>query len=190
MQSLLRGLAAIFLLSMLVSGCGGGATSPEETTTTAPAGSPSPGMASPAVEVNREQVVVQLNPMNNAGVAGTATLRPEDNETTVDIVLMPASPTAAASPIASPPSEASYPAGIYQGTCAQYSPTPAYPLEPATYGGPTPGSRSTINADLTRLVNQDFAIVIQRSQSDATPISCGFIRTSGVSVSPGPNPFS
>lgn len=186
MRSFLRGLVALFLLGLLLAGCGG-TTSPSTSTSTAPGASPSLP-PSPAVGVNTQQLVVQLNPENNSGVAGTATLRPGTNGTSVNLELLGASPVPAGSPATSPLVGISYPAGIYQGTCAQHGATAAYPLQAATYNAPTPGSTSTVNVPLTTLTGQNYAIVVQKSPSDTTPISCGEIRTSGLPVSPVPSP--
>jgi hypothetical protein len=176
MQSLLRRLADIILVrSLLVAGCGGGTTSPSGTSSnTAFNGSPSPAI-SPALEVNNQQVVVQLNPMNNSGEASTTTLRTEASGTRVNITNLSgypgtASPTASSTTTTSPLVGVQQSAASYKGTCAQLSPTPAYPLALITYqGGSTPGSRSTVSADVATLTHQNFAIAIHKSTTDATP---------------------
>ena len=195
MPSPLRILVAVFLLSLLVSGCGS-TTSPSGTTASpAPGGSPSPP-PSPGLEAENQQVVVQLNPLNNSGEAGTATLRTEPAGTTVNITILSgypgtASPPASPAITTSPLGGVQQPAAIYQGTCAHLSPTPAYPLMPITYqAGSTPGSRSRISAQFNTLTSQDYSIIIQRSASDTTPVSCGDIRTRGVPVSPGASPVA
>ena len=176
MQSLLRRLADIILVrNLLVAGRGGGTISPSGTSSnTAFNGSPSPAI-SPALEVNNQQVVVQLNPMNNSGEAGTTTLRTEASGTRVNITNLSgypgtASPTASSTTTTSPLVGVQQSAASYKGTCAQLSPAPAYPLALITcQGGSTPGSRSTVSADVATLTHQNFAIAIHKSTTDVTP---------------------
>ena len=195
MQSLLRRLADIILVrSLLVAGCGGGTTSPSGTSSnTAFNGSPSPAI-SPALEVNNQQVVVQLNPMNNSGEASTTTLRTEASGTRVNITNLSgypgtASPTASSTTTTSPLVGVQQSAASYKGTCAQLSPTPAYPLA----GDHLPrrihaGFAVNGQCRCRNLDPSEFRDCDSQVDNRCDPVSCGEIRTGGVPVSPGASP--
>lgn len=97
----------------------------------------------------------------NGGQAGTASLleSPELN-LTVKISL----PSA--------PAGTQEPAGIHTGTCANFNQTVAFQLGPVIRGT---SSTSALVTTLNELSSTPYVIVVQRSGTDSTTVSCGAI---------------
>ncbi|HEU5001455.1 MAG TPA: hypothetical protein VFW71_01570 [Actinomycetota bacterium] len=98
----------------------------------------------------------------NGGQAGTAELLESPQlELTVKIAL----PTA--------PAATQEPAGIHAGTCTTFNQTVAFQLSPVIRGSSTtsPLATTTIN----ELSSTPYVIVVQRSGTDSTTVSCGAI---------------
>jgi Cu/Zn superoxide dismutase len=101
----------------------------------------------------------KLEPQNNSGESGTATLtKAGDNQTKVVLDLKGA------------PAGASQPVHIHKGTCANLDPKPAYPLSPVVNGK----SETTVNASLDSLEKGGYAINGHKSAQEAkTYVFCG-----------------
>ena len=101
----------------------------------------------------------KLEPQNNSGESGTATLtKAGDNQTKVVLDLKGA------------PAGASQPVHIHKGTCANLDPKPAYPLSPVVNGK----SETTVNASLDSLEKGGYAINGHKSAQDVkTYVFCG-----------------
>lgn len=106
----------------------------------------------------------------NGGQAGTAELLESPQlELTVKITL----PTA--------PSATQEPAGIHAGTCAAFNQNVAFQLSPVIKGSSTtPLATTTLN----ELSSTPYVIVVQRSGTDSTTVSCGAIPQ--IPTSPAP----
>ena len=101
----------------------------------------------------------KLEPQNNSGESGTATLtKAGDNKTKVVLDVKGA------------PAGASQPVHIHKGTCANLDPKPAYPLSPVVNGK----SETTVNASLDSLEKGGYAINGHKSAQDVkTYVFCG-----------------
>ena len=118
-----------------------------------------PVAAQQASPASGQSTTVQLNPQNNSGESGTATLTAQGNQTHVVINLNGAPPSA-------------QPAHIHQGTCANLNPKPQYPLNDVTNGK----SDTTVNASLASLMNGNSAINVHKSAAEIqTYVACGDI---------------
>ena len=103
----------------------------------------------------------QLQPQNNSGESGTATLtKAGDNQTKVVLEVQGA------------PAGVSQPVHIHKGTCSKLDPKPAYPLSPVVNGK----SETTIKASLDSLQKGGYAINGHKSAQEAsTYVFCGDI---------------
>ena len=107
----------------------------------------------------------------NGGQAGTAELLESPQlELTVKITL----PTA--------PSATQEPAGIHAGTCASFNPAVAFELGPVIRGSSTTSPLATTT--LNELSSTPYVIVVQRSGTDSTTVSCGAIPQIATSPTP------
>lgn len=112
-------------------------------------------------------ITVQLQPLNNSGVAGTATLTPMGTKTRVEIRV-------------SPGGNPAMPSHIHEGTCATLNPTPKYPLNPVANGVAT----TEVDVPLASLLTGQFAVNLHKSAQEAsTYTSCGTI-VAGASALP------
>jgi hypothetical protein len=104
---------------------------------------------------------IKLQPQNNSGESGTATLtKSGDNQTKVVLEVQGA------------PSGTPQPVHIHKGSCAKLDPKPAYPLSPVTDGK----SETTVNASLESLQKGGYAINGHKSAKEAsTYVFCGDI---------------
>jgi hypothetical protein len=104
-------------------------------------------------------VTVDLGTQNESGQSGTATLTADGEKTTVTIEL------------SNPPGDAQ-PAHIHAGTCAELNPQPEFPLANVVDGK----SETTVDAPLSALEGEDYAINIHMSEADVeTYVACGDI---------------
>jgi len=101
----------------------------------------------------------KLNPQNNSGESGTATLtKAGDNQTKVVL------------DVKGGPSGVSQPVHIHKGSCDKLDPKPTYPLSPLVNGK----SETTVNASLDSLGNARYAINGHKSAQEAsTYVFCG-----------------
>jgi hypothetical protein len=105
-----------------------------------------------------DSLTVKLEPQNNSGESGAATLtKSGDKQTKVSLNVQGAS--------------GSQPTHIHKGTCSNLDPKPAYPLSPVVNGK----SETTINASLDDLTH-GYAINGHKSAQDLkTYVFCGNI---------------
>jgi hypothetical protein len=110
-----------------------------------------------------DSATAKLQPQNNSGESGTATLtKAGENQTKVVLDVKGA------------PAGASQPVHIHKGPCAKLDPKPAYPLSPVVNGK----SETTINASLDSLEKGGYAINGHKSaQEVSTYVFCGDIGT-------------
>lgn len=102
---------------------------------------------------------VKLQPQNNSGESGTATLTPQGDSTKVTLHVTGATGT--------------QPAHIHKGTCAKLDPKPAFPLSPVVNGM----SETTVKASLKDLITGGYAINGHKSAQDLqTYVFCGEIK--------------
>ncbi|HEX2171358.1 MAG TPA: hypothetical protein VHL09_02790 [Dehalococcoidia bacterium] len=117
--------------------------------------------------------LVTMRAQNNSGQDGTAILWDEGDgmvRVMLDLRNSPAGPQ---------------PAHIHEGTCANLNPAPRFPLENVANGR----SESTIQADYTQLMNENFAINVHRSPQDIpTYVSCGNLPTAAAQAAASPSP--
>jgi len=107
----------------------------------------------------------------NGGQAGTAELLESPQlELSVKVTL----PTA--------PSATQEPAGIHAGTCANFNQTVAFQLGPVIKGSSTTSPLATTT--LNELASSPYVIVVQRSGTDSTTVSCGAIPQIAASATP------
>jgi hypothetical protein len=102
-----------------------------------------------------------LQPQNNSGESGTATLtKAGDNQTKVVLEVQGA------------PAGVSQPVHIHKGSCSKLDPKPAYPLSPVVNGK----SETTIKTSLDSLQKGGYAINGHKSAKEAsTYVFCGDI---------------
>ena len=106
-----------------------------------------------------DAVTVKLQPQNNSGESGTATLTKEGQKTKV-VLSVPGAPAEA------------QPTHIHKGTCSNLDPKPAYPLAPLSGGK----SETVVNASLDEL-EKGYAINGHKSAQDLkTYVFCGEIK--------------
>lgn len=105
-----------------------------------------------------DSLTVKLEPQNNSGESGTATLtKSGDKQTKVSLNVQGAS--------------GSQPTHIHKGTCSNLDPKPAYPLSPVVNGK----SETRVNASLDDLTH-GYAINGHKSPQDLkTYVFCGNI---------------
>jgi hypothetical protein len=105
-------------------------------------------------------VTVKLEPQNNSGESGTATLSDAAGKTKVTIA------------VSGQPSGSSQPMHIHKGTCAALDPKPAYPL-PALAAGK---AEVTLDVPLSTLQKDKYAINGHKSAQEASVyVFCGEI---------------
>jgi hypothetical protein len=104
-------------------------------------------------------VTVDLAAQNDSGQSGTATFTADGEKTKVVVDL------------SNPPGDPQ-PAHIHAGTCAELNPQPEYPLENLEDGK----SETTVNAPLSELQAEDYAVNVHKSEADVeTYVACGDI---------------
>ena len=112
-----------------------------------------------ASSASAQETMVKLEPQNNSGQSGTATLTPAGDSTKVVLNVKGGQGTE--------------PVHIHKGTCAQLDPKPAYPLSPVVNGK----SETTVKASLKDLTAGSYAINGHKSAQDAkTYVFCGDIK--------------
>jgi hypothetical protein len=106
---------------------------------------------------------VKLQPQNNSGESGTATLTKAGENQTKVVLDVKGEPTGASQPV-----------HIHKGPCAKLDPKPAYPLSPLVNGK----SETMVNASLDGLEKGGYAINGHKSaQEVSTYVFCGDIGT-------------
>jgi hypothetical protein len=117
-----------------------------------------------------DPVTIQLKAQNGSGQAGTATLTDMGNNTTKVVVELTNSP-------AGP-----QPLHIHDGTCANLTATPKYPLTSLANGK----SETTLtNVSLSALLAAPFAINAHKSTTEAAVyVSCGEIVAAAPAATP------
>jgi hypothetical protein len=104
-------------------------------------------------------MTVKLEPQNNSGESGTATLTPEGQSTKVVLNVTGGS--------------GNQPTHIHKGTCDKLDPKPAYPLSPVVNGK----SETTVKASMDDLMKGGYAINGHKSGQDLkTYVFCGNIK--------------
>jgi hypothetical protein len=107
----------------------------------------------------QDKVTVKLEPQNNSGESGTATLTPSGDSTKVVLDVKGA--------------KGNQPTHIHKGSCAQLDPKPAFPLSPLVNGK----SESTVKASVKDLTSGSYAINGHKSSDDLkTYVFCGDIK--------------
>lgn len=110
----------------------------------------------PKIEANA--VTIHLNTLSSSGESGTATLTAAGNQTKVDVNLT------------GQPAGADQPSHIHEGTCTKLNPAPKYPLTDIKDGK----SETTVNASLSELTSEPYAINVHKSASELTTyVACG-----------------
>lgn len=115
----------------------------------------------PALGLAADSATAKLQPQNNSGESGTATLtRAGENQTKVVLEVQ------------GQPAGVSQPVHIHKGTCAKLDPKPAYPLSPVVNGK----SETTVKASVDNLQKGGYAINGHKSAKEAsTYVFCGEI---------------
>lgn len=108
-----------------------------------------------------DSATAKLQPQNNSGESGTATLtKAGENQTKVVLEVQ------------GQPAGVSQPVHIHKGTCAKLDPKPAYPLSPVVNGK----SETTVKASVDNLQKGGYAINGHKSAKEAsTYVFCGEI---------------
>jgi Cu/Zn superoxide dismutase len=110
--------------------------------------------------ISTADVTVTLQPQNNSGESGTATLADEGGKTKVTV-------TVTGAPAGTP-----QPLHIHKGTCANLDPSPAYGLPALTDGK----SEATVDAAVNTLQSERYAINGHKSAQEASVyVFCGDI---------------
>lgn len=108
--------------------------------------------------VSDDEVTVSLQAQNNSNITGDAKLETEDGQTKVTFDL-----ENAAGP---------HPAHLHEGTCANLTPAPKYPLTDVTAGK----SETTVATTLSELQGTPHAINLHMSAQDLTTyVACADI---------------
>ena len=109
----------------------------------------------------QQDVSVKLNPQNNSGESGTATLSDVGGGKT-KIVLA----------VSGQPANVGQPVHVHKGNCAQLDPAPAYGLTTLTDGK----SETVIDVPISTLQKEQFAVNGHKSATEAsTYVFCGNI---------------
>ncbi len=109
-------------------------------------------------KVTPNEVTIHLNQQNASGESGTATLTAAGNQTKVAVNLT------------GQPAGADQPSHIHEGTCTNLNPAPKYPLTDIKDGK----SETTVNASLSELTSETYAINVHKSASELTTyVACG-----------------
>ncbi len=116
----------------------------------------------PAAAQDEESVEFDLNEVNDSGVTGTAVLTADDDETNVTVELTGEAIVG------------DHPVNIYEGTCDDLDPNPAFPLTEVDEDGL---SETTVEASLEDLTGDTpYAInVLLSSEETGVYIACGNI---------------
>ena len=125
-------------------------------------------VGSAAAQNTPASITITMNPQNNSGESGTATLTTNGDQTTVVLNLTgaPANPQ---------------PAHIHPGTCANLDPNPKYPLTSVQNGQST----TNVPVSLESLINGGFAINVHKSAQEVSVYySCGNITLAGAQLAP------
>ena len=106
-------------------------------------------------------ITVQIQPKDNSGVSGTATLTPQGNQTRVVVQLKGAA------------SNVAQPAHFHSGTCDKLDPKPKYPLADVVNGTST----SVVSAPVSELASGKYTINVHKSAADIkTSVACGSVK--------------
>jgi hypothetical protein len=109
-----------------------------------------------------ESFVVDLEPVDNSRISGTADFRLVEGETQVTLNLTGAAGTALAGTL---------PAHIHSGTCGNLQPGVAYPLAPVGEHG----SRTTLELTLDELQTDELALTVHQPGTRGKHVACGNI---------------
>lgn len=105
-------------------------------------------------------VTVKVNAMNGSGESGTATFTADGDKTVIAVDLQNAP-------------KVRQPSHLHDGTCEDYSPAPAYPLNDLVDGK----SRTVINEKFDRIVSGRYIINVHKSYDDiATQAACSVVK--------------
>lgn len=119
-----------------------------------------------AVQNAEGPVTIDLDEVQDSGVAGTATFTAQDGQTTVDMTLQ------------GPGVEGGHPTHIHTGTCSDFDPDPLIPLETVVleFVNQTGRSTTTIDASLESLQSGDYVVLVHLSpEALTTYLVCGEI---------------
>lgn len=109
-------------------------------------------------KVGPNEVTIHLNQQSASGESGTATLTAAGNQTKVAVNLT------------GQPAGADQPSHIHEGNCTTLNPAPKYPLTDIKDGK----SETTVNASLSELTSENYAINVHKSASELTTyVACG-----------------
>jgi hypothetical protein len=114
-----------------------------------------------------DSITVPLQPLNDSGVTGSATLRADDGTTVVTLSLFAPDGT--------------YPAHIHVGTCAPFEANPTFPLAD---GDPSTATTTVVGVPFDQLVDNNWVIIVHTPSDDLnvlldpkSAIACGEITT-------------
>ncbi len=109
-------------------------------------------------KVGSNEITIHLNQQSASGESGTATLTAAGNQTKVAVNLT------------GQPAGADQPSHIHEGSCTNLNPAPKYPLTDIKDGK----SETTVNASLSELTRENYAINVHKSASELTTyVACG-----------------
>jgi hypothetical protein len=111
-------------------------------------------------QASLQPVSITLEPLNDSGMGGTATLTMLDNDRSRVQVLVTGSTSV-------------HPAHIHAGRCPDVDPTPRWPLDPVQNGAST----TELDVSLPQIATGEYAVEMHVSPSDLTPVACGNINT-------------
>jgi hypothetical protein len=133
------------------------------------------GAAPATVGAQGQSLTLNMNPQNNSGISGTATLTDLGGGKTRVVIQATG---AGAGP---------EPAHIHPGTCAQLNPTPAFTLSSITNGAST----TDVDSTLQQLTASPFAVHMHKSLDELTVyVACAEITDSQAQARPGTLPRS
>ena len=111
--------------------------------------------------VHHDHMKISLNPENQSGESGSATLTAMGDQTKVDIDLN------------GTPSGTAQPAHIHEGTCDNLTPKPKWPLSSVKDGK----SSTTVPVSLDQLRSGQYAINVHKSADEIKSyVACGNIK--------------
>ena len=118
-----------------------------------------------------DTVTVKIDPLNNSGISGTATLTAMGNQTQVDVALD------------GEPAGDSEPAHLHVGQCGPTLGAVKYPLKNIEGGKST----TLVNATLQSLENGQFALNVHKSAADIkTYVACGNVPAMATTTTASP----
>jgi len=129
-----------------------------------------------ALAQESDSVTVKINPVNDSGASGSATLTAKGDQTVVDLKLSGLS--------------GDHPNHIHVGSCANPVPEPLYPLTNVVLNSSDEQGESTTTVDvpLQELLNGQYLILIHKSVEEiGTYVACGDITSTSADAAEMPS---